>query len=247
MKKKYEDTFLNKYGWPIVVGFGIVMLWLLTPKIASSLIGNCVNYERLGQFGDMFGSINALFSGLTIAFLVYTIILQRREREAGKRDADDQKKREGYQRYENFFFKLLDLHLKLYEQLNDSFAHFEKDIIGQLTTQPGKDYSSKYKAEFETKDVARNFGNYLKTFEFIVNTILRKKGEDTRAKYFKLYFAQLHVNEKRFLLYHFNFGSEKPDEWDLVKKYLFDGFSPTHIDNSQLRGYRFDGLPDPLS
>lgn len=30
-----------------------------------------------GQFGDMFGSVNALFSGLAFAGIIYTINLQR--------------------------------------------------------------------------------------------------------------------------------------------------------------------------
>lgn len=32
-----------------------------------------------GDFGDMFGAANALFSGLAFAFLIYTILLQREE------------------------------------------------------------------------------------------------------------------------------------------------------------------------
>ena len=37
--------------------------------------------EERGTFGDMFGAVNALFSGLAFAGIVYTILLQRRELE----------------------------------------------------------------------------------------------------------------------------------------------------------------------
>jgi hypothetical protein len=35
--------------------------------------------EKRGQFGDMFGAANSLFSGLAFACLVYAIVLQRKE------------------------------------------------------------------------------------------------------------------------------------------------------------------------
>jgi hypothetical protein len=37
--------------------------------------------EARGQFGDVFGGINAFFTGLAFAGLIYTILLQRRELE----------------------------------------------------------------------------------------------------------------------------------------------------------------------
>jgi hypothetical protein len=37
------------------------------------------DWQTRGQFGDLFGAINSLFSGLAFAGLIYTIILQGRE------------------------------------------------------------------------------------------------------------------------------------------------------------------------
>ena len=37
------------------------------------------NWSDRGSFGDMFGSINALFSGLALAGVIYAILLQRKE------------------------------------------------------------------------------------------------------------------------------------------------------------------------
>jgi hypothetical protein len=61
-------------GWlfPILL-FGFVLTaWLLTWYFL-------VHDPDRGTFGDMFGSVNALFSGLAFAALIYTIFLQRRE------------------------------------------------------------------------------------------------------------------------------------------------------------------------
>lgn len=47
--------------------------------------GAPVNWtERLGQFGDTFGLVNALFTGLALMGLTYTVYLQREEMEEGR-------------------------------------------------------------------------------------------------------------------------------------------------------------------
>ena len=38
-----------------------------------------LSHEAKGQFGDSFGALNALFSGLAFAGIIYTIQLQRKE------------------------------------------------------------------------------------------------------------------------------------------------------------------------
>lgn len=47
------------------------------------VVSGCLLYPLTdrGTFGDMFGAVNALFSGLAFAGIVYTILLQRRELE----------------------------------------------------------------------------------------------------------------------------------------------------------------------
>lgn len=56
----------------------VVALWLATPFVVSRFYAPPT---EAGSFGDLFGSINALFSGLAFAGLVYAILLQRRELE----------------------------------------------------------------------------------------------------------------------------------------------------------------------
>lgn len=54
----------------------IIIFWLLT---AILMIMFLTSWEQRSQFGDMFGAVNALFSGLAFAVLIYTIWLQRIE------------------------------------------------------------------------------------------------------------------------------------------------------------------------
>lgn len=52
---------------------GVVIAWLLTPLV---IYGMHDTMADRGQFGDLFGSINSLFSGLAFAGLFYTVHLQ---------------------------------------------------------------------------------------------------------------------------------------------------------------------------
>lgn len=111
-------------GWGgLVILFSIVTgLWLLTWFLLYGY-----DDAKRGTFGDMFGSINALFSGLAFAGVIYAIFLQkdelslqRRELEMtrdelrGQKDAMlQQQETMDRQRFENTFFHLLRLHREL--------------------------------------------------------------------------------------------------------------------------------------
>ena len=103
---------------------GVVILFLLNMSLI--LVNNDPNWR--GTFGDQFGAVNALFSGLAFAGLIYTIILQRRDLELQRNDlklqreelaltrkemeeqtAEFEKQNETLriQRFENTFFNML--------------------------------------------------------------------------------------------------------------------------------------------
>ena len=58
--------------WSVI---GVFVMWAST-FILYFFISKS---EERGQFGDMFGAVNALFSGLAFAGLILTLILQRKE------------------------------------------------------------------------------------------------------------------------------------------------------------------------
>lgn len=63
--------------WPLMVsGIIILIVWILTFIVIRFSFSD---YEKMGQFGDLFGCVNALFSGLAFAGLIYTIYLQKNE------------------------------------------------------------------------------------------------------------------------------------------------------------------------
>lgn len=54
----------------------VIIIWCVS---AFLIIQGLDNWADRGTFGDMFGAVNALFSGLAFAALIYTIVLQRED------------------------------------------------------------------------------------------------------------------------------------------------------------------------
>ena len=78
MKKKKENNKDSKYTFGRFIwlmGF-VFAAWLVSGVSIYFSIGS---WDGPGTFGDMFGAINALFSGLAFAGIIFTILLQREE------------------------------------------------------------------------------------------------------------------------------------------------------------------------
>ena len=58
---------------PFVASFIVLLAWLLTWFFLHE------DLQDRGTFGDMFGSVNALFSGFAFVGVIYAIILQSNE------------------------------------------------------------------------------------------------------------------------------------------------------------------------
>ena len=70
-------------GW--LIGSAVFVI-LLTGSYAVYNLSSEHCWEVKGQFGDTFGALNALFSGLAFAGLIYTILLQRKELELTRQE-----------------------------------------------------------------------------------------------------------------------------------------------------------------
>lgn len=66
--------------WVLVwIALGVIALWAGTGFLLYDAGKDTAPWGERGTFGDMFGSINALFSGLAFAGLIFTVLLQRQE------------------------------------------------------------------------------------------------------------------------------------------------------------------------
>ncbi|MGY3468301.1 hypothetical protein ACVW0I_005172 [Bradyrhizobium sp. LM6.11] len=55
----------------------VAALWAATPIVIGLL--PLKDWAERGQVGDLFGSVNALFSGLAFTGVIFAILLQRQE------------------------------------------------------------------------------------------------------------------------------------------------------------------------
>jgi hypothetical protein len=214
----------------------IFVAWLFLPHWIYKSTGLVNDENDIGKLGDMYGLLNTLFTGLSIVALIVTILIQQKE-------IRDNLRISRYARFENTFFKYIDLRNALYASLENSFANFEKDIIvanlkPDETLEQTRD---RYQKHVEQPDVVKNYVNYLAMFSIMVNAINTKKKLDTRIKYYTLLSAQLHINEIRFFLYHFTLSNQKPVRWNELKKYLLAGIT-IHAIHQDFRKLKFDGL-----
>lgn len=68
--------------WGMLAVFLLWLAWLLFGKSLSELVTCCAASDAMakyGQLGDMFGSINALFTGLAFAAFIWTGMVQRHQ------------------------------------------------------------------------------------------------------------------------------------------------------------------------
>ena len=119
--------------WSII---GVLVVWALTFLLFLVIS----KPEERGEFGDMFGAVNALFSGLAFAGLIITLILQRQElglqreeleqtrEEMKNQRAEFEKENETlkYQRFENLFYNMLNLQQEIVNGLR--FDYVEEEL-----------------------------------------------------------------------------------------------------------------------
>lgn len=127
VKKKKEKT--NYFPFVIlVVGIVAIAFWLAN---WFALDHYYCNVEQRGQFGDRFGMSTSLFGAFTIILLLYTIHLQRKEIDDGKKEFKQQNRTLRYQRFDNTFFNMINLHLEIIRGIPAGRQSFKDFIEGR--------------------------------------------------------------------------------------------------------------------
>lgn len=152
--KKNSGSNILIFGIPIALTI-IIGLWLLNLYYIQAQGDS----ER-GTFGDMFGAVNALFSGLAFAGLIITILLQRKDLQAQHHSLEtqieelkvsnialqaqqqelketrevflEQSKTQKIQQFENTFFNMLELHQKRVDSFSTVSDNYFSKIINEL-------------------------------------------------------------------------------------------------------------------
>lgn len=132
-KLNNEETKSRLWIWIVLAIIGVIAAWGLSWWLINRNI-DCAT-DR-GTFGDMFGAVNALFSGLAFAGLIVTLLYQkeelklqrdelketRQELANQRREFEEQNKTLKRQRFENTFFNMLSLQQEIVANL--SFEYY---------------------------------------------------------------------------------------------------------------------------
>lgn len=127
--KSSEESKNDLWRTLIYAGLAVFAIWLLSWGFIDLCISEC---DDRGTFGDKFGAVNALFSGLAFAGLIVTLIYQkeelklqreelketRNELNAQKLEFQEQNKTMKRQRFENTFFNMLSLQQEIVANLS---------------------------------------------------------------------------------------------------------------------------------
>ncbi len=187
--KKNDESELGIYIIGIVSVLLILVLWCYTYIELRDL-----PYDQRSSLGDMFGTVNALFSGLAFAGIIFTILLQRKELSFQRKELREtraefviQNKNLKIQRFENTFFNLLELHNQIVNDMDYKKQIGDRINSDQTRTVKGravfkdrfKKFNAKIKQEsdinklyldfFEQRKAA--FGHYLRNLYQIFKMI----------------------------------------------------------------------------
>jgi hypothetical protein len=231
---------------------GVIILFLLN----FSMIFFVPNENTRGTFGDQFGAVNALFSGLAFAGLIYTIVLQRRDLELQRHDlklqrdelaltrqemeeqtAEFEKQNETLriQRFENTFFNMLS---QFQEVVNTLSAKYKSR--GEVIVVDGREI---FKAAYEEMPVfiENPEGNgEFRRFKGILNTI-KNEGLEGYVK------ADVPTNFDHYfrLLYRIlKFVNESKVITDFDEKYEYTAMLRALLSRYELVWLYYNGLSD---
>lgn len=203
MRNKQKATKSEKL-WilPSLLIVVVITLWVV------SLIFLKDQPER-GTWGDMFGGVNALFSGLALAGIIYAIVLQHQELSIARQEVREQK-------FDGIFFQLLRLHNDIVNSIDvgnrtgrDCFRLFREKIIAEWPHDVNKvsedvlsDIQQTYEKVFHKYQ--SDLGHYCRNVYNLVKFVNEEAELDKsgKQKYINLFKAQLSSDELVVLFYN---------------------------------------------
>jgi uncharacterized membrane protein len=242
MKEKNRNLTYLSIGIIVLIVAG----WILTYYF---LEGN----EARGTFGDMFGSLNALYSGFALAGIIITILLQKNELKLQREELKETRKEFkiqnetlNIQRFENTFFNLLNLHHKIVDEIDyrrikgknpwgniDYLMGTNDEDDGETITITGRDvFKYHYKKLLDELKHAENPKQvYLQHYE---------KYQSDFGHYFRnLYRIFKLVDTSKF------FVSEKEIETQILKrKYRYTSIARAQLSDYELLWLFYNGISE---
>lgn len=153
--------------WLLAATTFILALWLIAPVLARAIssVYAIANTESLGQIGDLYGAVNALFSGLAFLVIAITLVLQNRELLLQRKDSHDARSIASKQT-EQMQLQVDSTRATIYIQACEPLLSKATDVVFSVNVDAGKvPGGSKTKSHLRGdvvisrvyKDIVRNF------------------------------------------------------------------------------------------
>lgn len=151
-KNKWINTAFLLILLDLVI-FVLMLMWMGISHIEGT--------NNRAQFGDMFGVVNALFSGLAFAGIIYTILLQRHELSLQRKELKDTREelkltREAHQKNCSIMDQQLLIARKSAEIAQ---VKFDSEFLPDFAFKSGSMYQTYQDGTFEFKVNIHNNGN----------------------------------------------------------------------------------------
>ncbi len=191
-------------GFAVYVGAILYLTWPISE----------LSVAKSGVFGDSFGALNALFSGLAFAGLIVTVLLQRDEMHLSRVAFERQQ-------FEASFFNLLNLYSQNLREIRivreDPAGHYEGvDALAFLLRRlkqavalyspyvqdPDGCIVYEYEIFQNAKSVLVHQARYLSTFQHLLDLVFRYAHEPSeRERYVSVIASQFTSTEFKYLFY----------------------------------------------
>lgn len=226
-ESRADNDDVSLWIWGGSVAF-CVFLWVACGVWVNAGSGD--QKSDRGTFGDMFGAVNALFSGVALATLFYTVFLQRKELAETKQELSEQREQMKIQNatlrrqeLEGTFFSLL----KLLGSHVDALQVFSGSHVAPLATgracfrayasnltdaQQGGWIDGRFVPALAgsiptifdrfMSSLGEDINHYLLTLEAIASFIDKEIPDPERSKCAAILRSTLSMNEKVVLFYY---------------------------------------------
>ncbi|WP_323881400.1 putative phage abortive infection protein [Aeromonas caviae] len=209
--------------------------WIVHEWMFDKLLTGKVFAPSLGEFGDVYGALNTLFSGLAFSGVIISIVLQSIELRATRKEMNSQvlqfeQQTEAMQKqvFESSFFSMMNLHNDISSNLRseDKFKilFLKLNDVAEDTPHYGKALIEHLNSVYETfmgeaySDIGHYFRYIYQIIKFIDNS---KLSEDEKSVYINILRAQF-SNYELLLLFVNCLCYKRSDKFKcLVEKYGF--------------------------
>jgi hypothetical protein len=124
MNQPDKDKFMSYFIWISLI---ILAISIPFPFIVKLFLAD---WSKSGTFGDTYGALNAIFSGITVAGLIITILMQRNELGNQKKEMQDTRREFSINRITGVIYNQLERYERAVENLiiinnNEEFKGYD--------------------------------------------------------------------------------------------------------------------------